>query len=179
MTHLRVLALLAALLAAGGAWAQDALSLEAFFGRWEGSAIGKSVAASAPGYRARDLDVTISETADGFEISWVTVIRGQDDDADAAAERRATSARFVAAGGATWQAEATEAPPAGLSRSWARLEGSSLKVYVLEIDETGIYEIAQYERTITPAGVMDLKFTRIRDGRTVRQVTGSLLRAAK
>ena len=179
MTHLRVLALLVALLAAGGTRAQDALSLDAFFGRWEGSAIGKSVTASAPGYRARDLDVTISGTPEGFEITWVTLIRGQDDGADEAAERRATTARFIATGGSTWQAEGAEAPPAGLARSWGRLEGNSLNVYVLEIDETGIYEIAQYERTITPAGVMDLKFTRIRDGRTVRQVTGSLLRAAE
>jgi hypothetical protein len=172
----RILAVLVALLAAAGAGAQEALPLEAFFGRWDGSAIGKRVEETTVGYGVRDLDVRISGTAEGFEITWVTVIRAQDAGADA--QRRATTARFVRASPSTWEAEGADGPGAGRSHSWARLEGRSLNVYVLEIDGRGIYQMSRYERTISSSGVMGLRFTRIRDGTTVRRVTGSLLPAA-
>ncbi len=178
MVGLRILAVLVTLLAAAGAGAQDALPLEAFFGRWDGSAIGKRVEETTIGYGMRDLDVRISGTAEGFEITWVTVIQAPGAGADAEAQRRSTTTRFVRASPSTWDAEGADGPGAGRSHSWARLEGRSLNVYVLEIDGRGIYQVSRYERTISPAGVMDLRFTRIRDGTTVRRVTGSLLPAA-
>lgn len=179
MKGLRRLAVLVALLAAGRAEAQDALPLDAFFGRWEGSAIGQSVGEATIGYGVRDLDVRISGTADGFEISWVTVSRaGSFTAPEAEGKRRITTQRFVRAGPSAWTAAGAQGPGAGRSFSWARLEGRSLDVYVLEIDETGIYEVARYQRTISRAGVMDLKFTRIRDGTTVRRVSGNLMPAA-
>ncbi len=178
MVGLRILAVLVALLAATGADAQDALPLEAFFGRWDGKAIGKRVEETTIGYGVRDLDVRISGTAEGFEITWVTVIQAQGAGADAEAQRRSTTVRFVRANPSTWEAEGADGPGAGRSHSWARLEGRSLNIYVLEIDRRGIYEVSRYERTISRTGVMDLKFTRIRDGKFVRGVTGSLLLAA-
>ncbi len=176
MKGLRILAVLVALLAATGAGAQDTLPVEAFFGRWDGRAIGKSVGETTIGYGRRDLDLRISGAAEGFEITWVTVIRAQG--ADAEAQRRSTTVRFVRASPSTWEAEGADGPGAGRSHSWARLEGRSLNIYVLEIDRRGIYEVSRYERTISRTGVMDLRFTRIRDGKTVRRVTGSLLPAA-
>ncbi len=178
MKGLRILAVLMALLAATGAGAQDTLPVEAFFGRWDGSAIGKSVEETTIGYGRRDLDLRISGTAEGFEITWVTVIQAQGAGADAEAQRRSTTVRFVRASPSTWEAEGADGPGTGRSHSWARLEGRSLNIYVLEIDRRGIYEVSRYERTISRTGVMDLKFTRIRDGKIVRGVTGSLLPAA-
>ncbi|MDX1576402.1 MAG: hypothetical protein R3285_09425 [Kiloniellales bacterium] len=182
MRGLRCLAALALLLAAGRAGAQevnDALGLDAFFGHWRGTAIGQRADEPTTGYGVRDLDVRISETTDGFEIAWTTVIQAAGVAAeDAEPKRRRTSARFVQTGPAVWQGESTDGPGVGLSRSWARLEGRSLTVYVLEIDEAGLYDLSRYARTISPAGVMDLKFTRTRDGAALRRVTGSLLPAA-
>lgn len=182
MKGLHILAGLALLLAAAGAGAQDsqeALSLDAFFGRWEGSAIGQRADEPTSGYSARDLGVRISETADGFEIAWVTVIQMTSlAAADAEPKRRLTTARFQRTGPSVWQGESADRPGTGLSRSWARLEGRSLYVYVLEIDEAGLYDLSRYVRTISPAGIMNLKFTRTRDGTALRRVTGSLLPAA-
>jgi hypothetical protein len=46
------------------------------------------------------------------------------------------------------------------------------------VPRRGIYEVSRYERTISRTGVMDLRVTRIRDGKIVRGVTGSLLPVA-
>jgi hypothetical protein len=176
---LRVLAALAVLFMAPAAAAQEALALDAFFGLWEGSAIDTRVEASSLDYGLRDMDVRIAGTEDGFEIAWVTVIQSpgiaSGAAADAEARRRSTTQRFVRVGPAVWEAADTDGPGLGRAHTWARLAERSLTVYVLEIDETGLYQLSRYERTITPAGVMDLKFTRTRDGVTVRRVSGSLM----
>lgn len=178
MKGLRILAVLVPLLASAPAGAQEALSIDAFFGRWEGSALGQSADEPTIDYGVRDLDVRISGTADGFEITWFTVPRaGSLTAPEAEAQRRFTTAHFVRSGPSTWQAEGAEGPGASFSHTWARLEGRSLYVYVLEIDDNGIYQLARYKRTISPAGVMDLQFTRTRDGTTVRRVSGSLMPA--
>lgn len=180
---LPVLAVLAALFVAPSAAAQEALALDAFFGSWQGSAIDTRVEASSLDYGLRDMDVRIAGTEDGFEIDWVTVIQspgvGSGAAADAEARRRSTTQRFVRAGPAVWEAADTEGPGLGRTHTWARLAERSLTVYVLEIDESGLYQLSRYERTITPAGVMDLKFTRTRDGVTVRRVSGSLMPVAE
>ena len=59
---------------------------------------------------------------------------------------------------------------------WARLEGSRLMVYALIITESGGYEMHEYERTLTPAGVMNLSYFRVVDGEVQRAVTGTLKR---
>lgn len=183
MTALRFVTVLVALLASAPAGAQESLTIDAFFGRWEGSALGQSADEPTIGYGARDLDVRISRTADGFEITWFTVPRaGSLTAPEAEAQRRFTTAQFVRSGPSTWAAAGSEGangPGASFSHSWARLEGRSLYVYVLEIDEDGIYQLSQYQRTISPAGVMDLKFTRTRDGTTVRRVSGNLMPASE
>jgi len=180
LPSLIVLVGLLTLLTAIRAYAQDALPLDAFLGHWEGSAIGQDAAESTLGYGIRDLDVRISGTADGLEVTWFTVPRaGSLAGPEAETERRSTTVHFAPSGPSTWVGEAAEGPGTSFSRSWARLEGRSLYVYVLEIDERGIYQLSRYERTISAAGVMDLRFSRDKDGRTVRRVTGSLLRASE
>lgn len=181
MKALRFLTVLVALLASRAAGGQEALPLDAFFGRWEGTALGQSADAPTSGFGARDLDVRISGTADGFEITWFTVPRaGSLTAPEAEAQRRFTTARFVRSGPSVWaaaSAEGTAGPGVAFSHSWARLEGRSLFVYVLEIDERGVYQLARYQRTISPVGVMDLQFARTRDGTVVRRVSGNLMRA--
>jgi hypothetical protein len=59
---------------------------------------------------------------------------------------------------------------------WARLEGSRFIVYALVITASGGYEMHEYERTLTPAGVMSLNYLRVVDGDVQRAVTGTLNR---
>ncbi len=177
-------ALVLAVLLLVGAWpaAADSLPIDAFYGRWEGMAMGKSLTTSSKGkvaleYGARDLDVTIAETEKGFSVTWSTVRRASNNSADGQLRRNLTTARFIRASPTTFEPEVTRGIGAGRSHTWARLEGRSLIVYVFEIDAAGVYELARYARTISASGVMDLRFTRTRDGKIVREVGGSLVPA--
>lgn len=179
MKRLPMLVVCAVLLAPMPAGAQDTLQLEAFLGRWEGSALGRRADEPTVGYGIRDLDVQISGTDDGFQITWITISRVSGlASPDAEVKRRVNSQNFVRVGPAVWKAEGVEGPGASFSYSWARLQGRSFHVYVLEIDEGGIYQLSHYNRTISRAGVMDLKYTRTRDGTVVRRVTGHLMPAS-
>ena len=46
------------------------------------------------------------------------------------------------------------------------------------VTDDGGYEMQVYDRTITGNG-MDLKFSRVRDGKTLKLITGSLLKFSK
>jgi hypothetical protein len=59
---------------------------------------------------------------------------------------------------------------------WARVEGPMLMIYALIITEGGGYEMHAYERTLTPAGVMNLNYFRVFNGEVQRAVTGTLKR---
>ena len=46
------------------------------------------------------------------------------------------------------------------------------------VTDDGGYEMQVYDRTLTGDG-MDLNFTRVRDGKTLKNITGSLLKFSK
>ena len=50
-------------------------------------------------------------------------------------------------------------------------------VYALIITQAGAYEMHAYERTLTPAGTMNLNYIRVHNGEVLRTVTGTLQRA--
>lgn len=171
--HLTVLILIAAIVAAPSRAAAENSSLEAFLGHWTGSAISQQFTPAGLRYAPRDLDVTVSRTEDGFDISWTTLIRSRD--STKAPERRETSVSFVRTGPAEFVARDLDSPGVGGTYSWARIEERALIVYLFEIGPDGIYELSRYARTVSPTGVMDLDFTRLRDGRTEIHVTGHFL----
>ena len=157
-------------------WPAQALgqepSLEPFFGTWKG--VGLTEKFNVAGYftyTKRDLDVDISKTDRGFDITWTTGLRA-DETIGVVTHRKTTTLSFAKTGPALFEAD--EAPPWSRSHRWARLADSSLIIYIFEIHANGIYELSRYVRTITEPGQMDLGFTRNLDGRPVRQVTGQL-----
>jgi hypothetical protein len=95
MSPLRSLIFLICLFAGIVPAAAETLPIDAFFGRWGGSAIGQSVTTSTMGYGARDLDVTISGTAEGFDITWITVIKPSGVEQDSEGHRRTSTASFL------------------------------------------------------------------------------------
>ena len=179
MSPLRSLTFLICLFAGIAPAAAENLPIEAFFGRWGGSAVGQSVTTSTMGYGARDLDVTISGTAEGFDITWITVIKPSGVEPDSDEHRRISTASFLSSGPSSFEAKGAQGVGPGKSYSWARIEERSLIVYVFEIDGEGVYDLSRYVRTISDSGIMDLSFTRTRDGATVRRVTGNLLPASE
>jgi hypothetical protein len=62
--------------------------------------------------------------------------------------------------------------------SWARVIGNTLTVFLMSVRKDGAYELQQYDRKILPTG-MELVFTRVRDGDTVRTVKGRLVKVGR
>jgi hypothetical protein len=58
---------------------------------------------------------------------------------------------------------------------WARIDGDTLSVHALLITETGGYELQAYNRTLIEGGLR-LEYSRVRDGKVLRTVTGVLTR---
>ena len=55
--------------------------------------------------------------------------------------------------------------------TWARLQGNTLIVYRMEVDENGVVELHVYQRMLTAKG-LELFFTAARDNRQIRSVRG-------
>ena len=58
---------------------------------------------------------------------------------------------------------------------WARLDGMLLTIYALIINDEGGYEMQTYERELTERG-MDLRFSRVSDGKILKSLRGVLER---
>ena len=152
-------------------------SLEPFLGKWSGVGVSeKYLEAGYFTYTERDLDMSVTKTEEGFELTWTTGMRPEGSDGPVTV-RKTTTLTFKETEPGVFEADAP--PPWVKSYRWARLVDKSLVVYIFEVRPTGFYEISRYVRTITAPGEMELGFTRDLDGRPVRQVTGQLSRVAE
>ena len=163
------------LLAAAPAQAQE-LSIAAFYGNWKGSALSESELSVYFRLTARDLDVTIRPAAEGFTISWTTVLRQKGDPDNPDIQRKSTTLGFVPAGRPNiWRATATGDPITGQTLAWARIKERTLSVTSMVITDDGGFEMQIYDRTLSDLG-MELEFTRLRDGEPVRTAKGRLIK---
>ena len=176
LNFLRIPLILAfAVAASGPAGAAGEAALPAFFGSWGGSAIAKNQDSIYFGVTIRDLDVTISGTSSGFDISWTTVFRRGGTPSNPNIRRKTTSLSFDRVGPGLYRAKGPAAPTFGETFAWGRLEENTLTVNIFDLNEKGGYQLSTYVRTITGSG-MDLEFSVIRDGDTLRTVTGRLVK---
>ena len=161
------------------AQASDA-AIDAFFGRYSGSAISTS----DEGLSKRDLSVHIDDAGAGaFSLDWITFTRK----ADGRRKRKSYSITFKPTKRENIYASAMQRdkfgnavpldPLKGEPYVWARIQGKTLTVHALHIIEDGGYELQIYERTLREKG-LDLRFSRIRNGEQLRVITGSLVRFA-
>jgi len=170
--------LFAALSLPGAARAQDA-SPGAFFGSFQGSGFAENRDSIYFGATVRDLDVTITPAGDGFTITWTTVIRGGGDPTRPNVRRKTRTVSFRPTGGpGVYRGAPSGDPLSGKSLVWAKIAGHTMTVFILDIDATGDYQVQSYARTLTGLG-MDLLFTRIRNGETVRTARAKLIRGAR
>jgi hypothetical protein len=165
---------------ASGVAAADA-ALAQFFGEYAGRAVQAPNEALAP----RDLGIKIGpHDKDGFSLDWTTVIHGAD-----GPKRQTYSINFAPLERAGFFASAMRNdtfghaepldPLKGDPYIWARIAGRTLTVHAMLITDDGGYEMQVYERTLTEGGSgMSIKFTRNRDGRQLKTVTGLLKRMA-
>lgn len=174
-----LLALVLLVLPVRGAAAQDTVSIAAFYGQWSGSGISESNVSLYFRLTSRDIDVLIEPEGDGFVVSWTTVQRQRGDPDNPTPERKSSALEFVPTDRANvWRATGSSDPLLDERYAWARVLGQTLTVHTLAITADGGYEMQVYDRTLTAVG-MDLKFSRVRDGKTLKQITGSLLKFSK
>jgi hypothetical protein len=161
----------------GAALAQG---IDSFVGKFA----GESVQISGSDQAKRDLTVEVAKDGAGFLITWKTVIHkssGKDE------EQPADKVRFVPTRRANIFSAASrqdmfgkQVPIDPISGKdpyyWARIQGKTLSVYNIIINDDGGYEMQVYHRTLTDDG-MRVEFQRIRDGAPQRSVTGMLKRA--
>ena len=159
--------------AAAGA---ENLPIAAFAGHFVGTGIAKDETGHSFDETIRDLEVIITPDGGGFALSWSTVLRQGDDpyDPDARENQHAlffepTERPNVFQGGVEID------PLAGWPFVWAHINENTLTVNSLLVHDDGSYEIQTYDRTLDDAG-MALYFTRVRDGKLVRSVTGTLVK---
>ena len=177
MTSLRLALIAVVLLVSARAYAGEA-SVEVFCGEYA----GHSISSTEDGLSKRDLSVSISECQDGFTLEWTTVTKKP----DGRIKRKSYAIDFRPSGRHGIYASAMRTnmfgkhipldPLKGDPYVWARLSGRTLTVFALLVTDDGGYEMQVYERTLTESG-LELKFSRLRDGRQLKLITGTLVRS--
>ena len=178
---MRALLLVLAAAALAGPASSAETSIEAFYGKYTGQA----VTSGKDEFSKRDLSVNIKPAGERrFTIDWITFTRS----ASGKRKRKEYSISFKPSDRENVFASAMKKnvfgksvpldPIKGEPYVWARIHGRTLTVHAMMVTEDGGYEMQVYERTLTATG-MDLKFSRVRDGKTLKLITGSLLKFSK
>jgi hypothetical protein len=140
--------------------AADAIGPEAFYGRYQGTAIAHDPRAMAFGFDQRDFDVEIGAANGGFFVAWTTVMH-----ATRGKEIKRNSARIVFEPSGRPGIYIHQASVSGLS--WASISGRALTVRVVAILDDGTYEVQTYERTLAKDG-LQLLFRSDRNGTVIK-----------
>ena len=144
--------------------AADAIGPEAFYGRYEGTAIAHDPRAMAFGFDQRDFDVEIGAANGGFFVAWTTVMHATRGKGIKRYDARVVFEPSGRPGIYIRQASATERAR-GLS--WASISDRALTVRVVTILDDGTYEVQTYERTLAKDG-LQLLFRSDRNGTIIK-----------
>jgi hypothetical protein len=169
-----VLALVILWSAAPGAKAAEQLSIEAFYGNFQGSGIARTDASDYFGLTLRDFDVTVRPEGTGVSISWTTVLRQGGDPDNPDVRRKSNNLSFVPSDlPGVYRATNSGDALAGQPLAWAYVDGYTLTVHSLVVLDSGGYVMQTYNRTLSDMG-MALEFISIKNGETARKVEGRL-----
>jgi hypothetical protein len=121
--------------------------------------------------------VEIRQTSgDGFTVRWTTVLHQGGDKNNPDARKRGAQLTFRPSTrpGVWLSIEASDAlSPNGYG--WATIDGNTLTISLLTVNEQGRYNIQVYDRILNDRD-MALKFRRLVDGAKGRIVRGNLVR---
>lgn len=141
-----------------------------------GDYIGSAEVVDADGTSTpRDMSVSIAETEMGFSVGWKTTtykLDGRVKEQAFSVEFRPSDRRHVYSAAMKRNVFGHEVPldpMKGEPFVWGRIEGDTLTVFSLFIDENGGYELQQYDRSLAEGG-LNLSFSRFRDGQKSRSV---------
>ena len=158
--------------------AVDDISVDAFFGAWSGNAIAETPPGAFFGYTTRDIDIKIQPKGQGFNLSWLTIMYLEHNADEPEIRRRDASIDFVPTDKpGVFAAVGLSDPHSETGYVWARVEGQTLFVYSMTIDQRGRYNLQVWNRTLTGGG-MDLDFLSIQETQPQRSVKGKLVKTA-
>lgn len=157
-----------------GALAQQALAsgIEPFVGDYTGSAEVVDADGTAT---PRDMSVSIHEARGGFNVSWTTTTYKSDGrvkDEKYSVDFQTSDRPHVYSAAMRRNVFGHEVPldpMKGEPFVWGRIDGDTLTVFSLFIDENGGYELQQFDRTLADGG-LNLSFSRFRNGEKSRSV---------
>lgn len=146
-----------------------------------GEFAGKFVSEEDGVEKSRDLSVHVSETKDGFNVSWKTTTFKDGEsktksysidfiDSDREHIYKAAQKKNVFGGREPLD------PLKGDAYAWARVDGPKLTIYALVITENGGFEMQTYDRILLGDNNLHLKFSRIRDGEVLKTIDTNLYR---
>jgi hypothetical protein len=151
------------------------LTIDPYYGDWQGTAIAESETDEDFPTSKRDIAVSINKTdLGGFLLSWSTLQRQKGNPKAPLEVLKSTTVEFVPAlAPNTWRAKADTDPYTGGILYWARLDGRGLVVSSFTINTDGRPEYQTYTRRVV-GKQMRLEFSNVNDGKFVRTVKGSL-----
>ena len=151
------------------------------FAPFIGEFAGFASVETAAGPERRNMSVEISRDDKGFAVSWETMIHT----AAGKTRKKSYNIRFVPSRREGIYASAMKTnvfghdvpldPLAGEPYVWARIQGDTLTVHSLHINEAGEFEIQRYDRTLVEDGLR-LEFVTVRDDGPQKSVTTVLQR---
>lgn len=154
------------------------LPITAFYGTFSGGGIAQNADSVYFSMTTRDFDVAIRPDEGGVRINWTSVIRRGGDPLKPDVRRRKTSKLLRPTSRRNvYHGSDSGNPLKGKELCWARVEGNTLTVYLMTVSQDGIYELQQYDRTLSGTG-MTLLFRSWRDGDRLRSVSGKLVKTA-
>jgi hypothetical protein len=165
-------ALFAAAMAPTRGDAEGAAKIAEFFGRFVGQGIAKNRDSPDFSRTLRDLDTIIEAAGEGgFTVKWTTVIRDGE-----GGKKTDNTLTFVPAGKPNVYKAADSGDPIAKGHyAWARIDGKTLTINVLEVGDEGTGRWQVYERRLTGDG-MELTFRRLDASGALRIVSGKLKR---
>ena len=153
------------------------LSIENYYGEWQGTATAMSETDEDFPTSSRDIALKIDKSdLGGLIISWSTLQRQKGNPKAPLEVMKSTSVELVpAVVPNTWKAKADADPYTGGILYWARLDGSGFVISSFTINADGKPEYQTYRRRVA-GNDMKLEFSNVTDGKFVRTVKGSLKR---
>ncbi len=164
-------ALFAAAMAPTRGDAEGTARIKDFFGRFVGQGIAKNRDNLDFSRTMRELDTIIEPAGEGFTVKWTTIIR------DLEGGRKIDNTMTFAPAGKPNVFKAVDAgdPVSKGHYAWARIDGRTLTINVLEVGEEGQGRWQVYERRLTGDGI-ELTFRRLDGAGALRIVSGKLKR---
>lgn len=154
------------------------LPIATFYGKFSGGGIAQNADSQYFALTTRDFDVAIAPAGQGFTVDWTSVIRRGGDPDKPDVRRKQSTKTFRPTGNPNvYHCADSGDPLAGKELCWARIEKNTLSVFLMVVDAKGIYELQQYDRTLSGTG-MKLMFRSWRDGDRLRSVSGQLVKVA-